>query len=67
VGLYRGSWLVLGYVIVGGILWNVIARPLEEFELAEKFGASYLNYCAEVKCWVPRFTKPNCQLPSPEL
>ncbi|NOT62662.1 MAG: isoprenylcysteine carboxylmethyltransferase family protein [Acidobacteria bacterium] len=57
VGLYRGSWLVLGYVIVGGILWNEIARPLEEIELQQKFGADYQRYCSEVKCWIPRLTK----------
>ena len=57
VGLYRGSWLVLAYVVVGGILWNEIARPLEETEMQQKFGTAYQRYCTEVKCWVPRLTK----------
>ena len=54
VGILVGSWLVLLYVFVGGVLWNVIARPLEEQELHQKFGASYQRYCADVKCWFPR-------------
>ena len=57
VGVYRGSWLVLAYVAVGVILWNEIARPLEEVELQQKFGTAYQRYCNEVKCWVPRLTK----------
>ncbi|MEK7831082.1 MAG: isoprenylcysteine carboxylmethyltransferase family protein [Acidobacteriota bacterium] len=54
VGFYPGSLLVMLYAIAGSLVWNYIARPMEEAELVEKFGASYERYRAEVKCWWPR-------------
>ena len=56
VGLYAGSALTILYVIAGGLIWNYVARPMEEADLAHKFGASYQRYIAEVKCWRPRLT-----------
>src|SRR5262245_52692621 len=56
VGLHAGSWLTILYVFVGGLIWNYIARPMEEADMAKKFGASYERYTAEVKCWRPRLT-----------
>jgi len=56
VGLYAGSALTMLYVIAGGLIWNYVARPMEEAELRQKFGASYELYVAEVKCWRPRMT-----------
>ncbi|MDX2041091.1 MAG: isoprenylcysteine carboxylmethyltransferase family protein [Acidobacteriota bacterium] len=56
VGIYLGSVLVMLYSIAGSLAWNYIARPLEEVELAEKFGDSYERYRAEVKCWWLRLT-----------
>lgn len=54
VGLYLGSWLTLAHVVLGGVLWNVIARPMEEDDLAERFGEPYRAYQASVRCWIPR-------------
>lgn len=56
VGIYLGSALVMLYSIAGSLVWNYVARPLEEIELVEKFGASYERYRAEVKCWWPRLS-----------
>jgi predicted N-acetyltransferase YhbS/protein-S-isoprenylcysteine O-methyltransferase Ste14 len=56
VGLYVGSTLTILYVIVGGLFWNYIVRPMEEADMARKFGPSYDRYLAEVKCWRPRLT-----------
>ncbi|HQR35945.1 MAG TPA: isoprenylcysteine carboxylmethyltransferase family protein [Blastocatellia bacterium] len=56
VGVYLGSLLVMVYSIVGSLVWNYVARPLEEVELVEKFGAPYERYRAEVKCWWPRLS-----------
>lgn len=53
VGLFLGSWLTLVYVIAGGVLWNAIARPMEERELGARFGAPYEAYRARVRCWIP--------------
>lgn len=57
VGLHRGSTLVLVYVVIGTVLWQCIARPREEQELARRFGEAYRDYCAGVRCWWPRFRR----------
>ncbi|HEX9961477.1 MAG TPA: hypothetical protein VGB00_11125, partial [Pyrinomonadaceae bacterium] len=54
VGLYLGSPLVLLYGLMGGLIWQIIFRPLEEANLRERFGAEYEDYCREVRCWIPR-------------
>lgn len=56
VGIYLGSVMVMVYALAGSLVWNYVARPLEEIELVEKFGSSYERYRAEVKCWWPRLT-----------
>ena len=57
VGLFLGSPLVLLYALMGGAIWQVIFRPLEENDLLERFGADYENYRANVRCWIPRRKK----------
>ena len=54
VGLFLGSPLVLVYALMGGFIWQLIFRPLEEADLARNFGADYENYCRNVRCWIPR-------------
>lgn len=54
VAVYFESVVLFGYVILGGILWHFIARPWEERDLLERFGADYEQYHAAVRCWVPR-------------
>ena len=56
VALITGSWLTVAYVVVGGSLWHVIARPLEERDLEERFGAPYVEYRRAVRNWWPRST-----------
>lgn len=55
-GIYFGSWSSIPYVIAGGLLWHIAARPPEEEHLARDFGAPYLAYRAHVRCWIPRPT-----------
>jgi protein-S-isoprenylcysteine O-methyltransferase Ste14 len=55
-GLWLGSYSVFGYVIAGAVFWNVAVRPVEEADLAERFGAEYETYRAAVRCWIPRLT-----------
>lgn len=59
VAIVTGSILTVAYVLAGGLLWNVIARPMEEADLRERFGSEYDAYCRRVKCWRPalRFRK----------
>src|SRR6185503_6520605 len=54
VGMWLGSGAVLGYVSVGGLIWNFLVRPAEERDLLETFGDSYRLYCRQVQCWIPR-------------
>jgi protein-S-isoprenylcysteine O-methyltransferase Ste14 len=56
VALITGSTAVLLYVVVGGSIWNWVARPLEERDLARCFGEPYERYRRAVRCWVPRLT-----------
>ncbi len=54
VGVHHGSWGTLAYAIAGGAIWHVFARPMEERDLAGRFGADYDHYRAHVRCWIPR-------------
>jgi protein-S-isoprenylcysteine O-methyltransferase Ste14 len=54
VGLFLGSPLVLLYALMGGVIWQLIFRPLEEQDLSENFGADYEAYRKNVRCWIPR-------------
>lgn len=54
VALFLGSPLVAVYAVMGSIIWQTVFRPLEEDDLASRFGISYSNYCNAVRCWVPR-------------
>ena len=47
---------VPGFTFTGGAIWHAIARPMEERDLAERFGASYDHYRANVRCWFPRLS-----------
>ena len=57
VALFLGSPLVALYAVMGSLIWQLIFRPLEEENLAERFGGPYAEYCKTVKCWVPS-TRP---------
>jgi len=49
-----GSPVVVGYVLLGGLIWNTIVRPSEEAEIVRLFGADYERYRDAVRCWLPR-------------
>lgn len=53
VGLILESWLVVAYAITGSVVWNWFVRPVEEADLATKFGDEYLAYRSRVRCWIP--------------
>lgn len=54
VALFLGSPLVVLYALMGSAIWQFIFRPLEEDDMAERFGRPYEEYKGAVKCWVPR-------------
>ena len=53
IALWLGSPLVLAYVLAGAIVWHAIVRPLEEHDLAQRFGEAYEGYRWAVRCWLP--------------
>lgn len=54
--LWFGSPLVVGYVVIGGVLWNRFIRPPEEDDLLRNFGLEFEAYRRAVRCWIPRLT-----------
>ena len=53
VGILYGSWMMMVYAFVGGVVWDLFVRPSEEADLAERFGDSYDHYQNKVGCWIP--------------
>ena len=53
VALAFGSWAVMVYALLGGLLWQLVVRPLEEANLEERFGEDYRRYRERVRCWWP--------------
>ena len=60
VALFFGSPLVALYALMGSLVWQLIFRPLEEEDLAARFGEPYMEYKNAVKCWRPRFSAFEC-------
>ena len=56
VGLWVGSWTVIAIAVAGALAWNALIRPEEEADLVARFGAPYLRYAEQVRCWIP--TRP---------
>lgn len=56
VALILGSPLVAIYALMGSAIWQLVFRPLEEDDLAERFGGSYEAYRRNVRCWIPRLS-----------
>jgi protein-S-isoprenylcysteine O-methyltransferase Ste14 len=54
VALVAGSATVAAYALLGTALWQGVARPIEEDDLARRFGGAYDRYRREVRCWIPR-------------
>ena len=53
VGWWLGSWLTLATVFIGGVVWHVFVRPIEEKDLEERFGEEYLQYKTHIRNWIP--------------
>lgn len=54
IGLGLGSTLTILYAIAGGVLWDLLVRPIEERDLHARFGEPYARYRDAVRCWWPR-------------
>lgn len=53
VAAWLGSPVVALYVVMGGLVWDGVVRPLEEHDLRSRFGDAYDNYTRRVGCWLP--------------
>lgn len=53
VGWLLGSVPVIGYALMGIIIWNRFVRPTEEADLFRRFGQSYEEYRSRVRLWIP--------------
>lgn len=49
------SFPILAYSFLGAVIWHLVVRPLEERDMAQRFGKSYLIYRERVTCWIPTF------------
>jgi protein-S-isoprenylcysteine O-methyltransferase Ste14 len=54
VGVWFGSWPIVGYSAAAGLLWHAVIRPSEERFLHNQFGAPYDEYRKRVGLWLPR-------------
>jgi protein-S-isoprenylcysteine O-methyltransferase Ste14 len=41
------------YSVLGAAIWHFVVRPIEERDMARRFGESYLEYRRYVSCWIP--------------
>lgn len=53
VALALASPVVLFYVLLGGVVWDSVVRPLEEHDLHGRFGAEFDAYAQRVRRWIP--------------
>lgn len=59
VGLGMGSPSVMVYALLGGIVWHVVVRPVEESDMRQRFGPVYDAYRQRVGLWIPRWERSN--------
>jgi len=48
---------ILIYSLLGALVWHLVVRPVEEGDMVQRFGNSYLEYRKHVSCWIPTFGK----------
>jgi protein-S-isoprenylcysteine O-methyltransferase Ste14 len=53
VGVAWGSWPIVIYAVLGGLVWHCLVRPVEEQDMLARFGEPYRRYRAAVRCWWP--------------
>jgi protein-S-isoprenylcysteine O-methyltransferase Ste14 len=51
--LILGSYLGFVYLVIGILAWNFVLRPMEEQDLAHRFGRAYIDYFQTVPAWLP--------------
>ncbi|MCC9606233.1 isoprenylcysteine carboxylmethyltransferase family protein [Blastopirellula sp. JC732] len=56
VGVFLESLPVIGYALLGAVIWHVAVRPAEEADLQQRFGANFVQYRKKVGIWAPRLS-----------
>ncbi|QED37364.1 isoprenylcysteine carboxylmethyltransferase family protein [Antarcticibacterium arcticum] len=54
ISIYFSSIHLLIYTILGGLLWHIVVRPIEEKNMFKRFGKDYQLYRDNVKLWLPK-------------
>ena len=57
VAIIFNSIPILIYSLLGALVWHLVVRPIEEQDMARRFGDSYLKYRQRVSCWLPTFRR----------
>lgn len=53
MGLWFGSWTMVVAAVAGAVAWHIGIRPVEEADLAARFGVPYQRYRSGVRTWIP--------------
>jgi len=61
LSLSFGSIHILVYTIIGGLLWQIVVRPMEEKNMLKRFGEEYQKYHKNVNLWIPKLKKNSTQ------
>jgi protein-S-isoprenylcysteine O-methyltransferase Ste14 len=54
VSIFFESIHILIYTILGGFLWHIVVRPIEERNMLNRFGKAYEDYTNTVGLWFPK-------------
>ncbi|MFN5321733.1 MAG: methyltransferase family protein [Planctomycetota bacterium] len=49
------------YAILGGLIWQMVVRPVEERNMVQRFGEAYEEYRRNICCWIPTFGRRDQQ------
>ncbi|WP_190811215.1 isoprenylcysteine carboxylmethyltransferase family protein [Flagellimonas sp. S3867] len=53
ISLCFGSIHILVYTLIGGLVWHIVVKPIEEKNMTKRFGDEYIAYQRKVRCWIP--------------
>jgi protein-S-isoprenylcysteine O-methyltransferase Ste14 len=49
------------YATLGGLIWQMVVRPVEERNMVQRFGEAYEEYRRNIHCWIPTFGRRDQQ------
>ena len=57
IGLMAANWFILGFTLIGSLAIRFAVVPIEERELADKFGDQYREYMTSTGRFLPRLRR----------